>query len=97
MCYMGAPPTVGVRELRQNLSVYLRRVENGESLEVTARGRTVALLSPLNAELSTWDRLIAEGKVSPADRPVAALPRPLPPQGGKSISKALQEVREDRL
>jgi prevent-host-death family protein len=30
---------VGVRELRQNLSVYLRRVARGESLEVTERGR----------------------------------------------------------
>lgn len=97
MCYMSARPTVGVRELRQNLSVYLRRVENGESLEVTARGRTVALLSPLNAELSTWERLIAEGKVSPAERPVATLPHPLPHRGGKSISRALQELREDRL
>jgi len=28
---------VGVRELRQNLSRWLRRVENGESFEVTDR------------------------------------------------------------
>src|SRR3954452_7866564 len=38
---------VGVRELRQNLSVYLRRVRNGEALEVTERGRPVARLQPL--------------------------------------------------
>jgi prevent-host-death family protein len=29
---------VGVRELRQNLSKYLRRVERGERLEVTEHG-----------------------------------------------------------
>ncbi len=38
---------VGVRELRQNLSVYLERVKAGESLEVTERGQPVARLAPL--------------------------------------------------
>jgi prevent-host-death family protein len=38
---------VGVRELRQNLSKYLRRVKNGESLTVTERGREVARVVPL--------------------------------------------------
>ncbi|HXI18655.1 MAG TPA: type II toxin-antitoxin system prevent-host-death family antitoxin [Chloroflexota bacterium] len=42
-----ASSIVGVRELRQNLSVYLRRVEAGETLRVTDRGRPVALLGPL--------------------------------------------------
>ena len=40
-------PQVGVRELRQNLSVYLDRVKEGERLEVTEHGRPVALLVPL--------------------------------------------------
>lgn len=98
LVYMLSRSVVGVRELRQNLSVYLRRVEDGESLEVTARGRRVALLSPLRGETSTWDRLIAEGKVSPARRPISARPRPLPSAGAaKSISEALREVREDRI
>lgn len=38
---------VGVRELRQNLSVYLRRVQRGERLEVTDHGRPVAVLAPI--------------------------------------------------
>jgi prevent-host-death family protein len=38
--------SVGVRELRQNLSRYLSRVKGGESLDVTEHGRTVARLSP---------------------------------------------------
>ncbi|MGH2488568.1 MAG: type II toxin-antitoxin system Phd/YefM family antitoxin, partial [Candidatus Limnocylindria bacterium] len=49
MCYMtDGRAQVGVRELRQNLSVYLRRVKRGERLEVTERGRAVALLAPLS-------------------------------------------------
>ena len=38
---------VAVRELRQNLSKYLRRVKEGESLTVTERGREVARVVPL--------------------------------------------------
>lgn len=38
--------TIGVRELRQHASRYLARVANGESLEVTDRGRPVARLIP---------------------------------------------------
>jgi len=39
--------SVGVRELRQNLSRYLRLVKAGESLTVTERGRKVARVVPL--------------------------------------------------
>ncbi len=38
--------TVGVRELRQNLSRYLAQVKDGASLDVTEHGRVVARLSP---------------------------------------------------
>jgi prevent-host-death family protein len=38
--------TVGVRELRQNLSRYLERVKEGETLTVTERGHEVARLVP---------------------------------------------------
>ena len=48
MCYMDR---VGIRELRQNLTVYLRRVQRGETLEVTDRGRPVAVIGPLEAAL----------------------------------------------
>jgi prevent-host-death family protein len=41
-----AAHTVGVRELRQNLSKYLARVKDGESLTVTERGLEVARLVP---------------------------------------------------
>jgi prevent-host-death family protein len=41
-----AGKTVGVRELRQNLSRYLEQVKLGESLTVTERGHEVARLIP---------------------------------------------------
>ena len=91
-----ATSRVGVRELRQNLSVYLRRIDRGERFEVTDRGRPVALLVPLPSGLSPLQRLIAEGRV----RPPKGDPRDLPPPTGEtntSASEALLQDREDRF
>ncbi len=56
--YMSA--TVGVAQLRQNLSRYLRRVERGERLVVTDRNRPVAELGPPASTGDALDRPIAE-------------------------------------
>ena len=56
---------VGVRELRQNLSIYLDRIKAGETLEVTEHGHPVGLLAPLpRASMSALDRLVAEGRAT---------------------------------
>ena len=97
MCYMGSDDSrVGVRELRQNLSKHLRRVARGETLQVTERGRPVALLSPLPPGTSSLERLIASGK---AVRPQDDLMALLPPKGPTSteLSEALWEERAERL
>jgi prevent-host-death family protein len=93
----GSHARVGVRELRQNLSVYLRRVETGETLDVTEHGRLVAQLAPAPvAESSVLDRLVAEHRARPASRPISALPQPIRlPDGSPSASEALREMRED--
>ena len=88
---------VAVRALRQNLSVYLRRVEAGESFEVTARGRAIAQLTPLPEPKTPLERLVASGR---ATAPAGDLLRLGPPRGGRvstRLSEALQEVRGERL
>jgi prevent-host-death family protein len=83
---------VGVAELRQNLSLYLRRVEKGERLVVTDRNRPVAELAPAPSTGSGLDRLIADGKVSRPRR--SSLPEPLEMDGdAQALSRALEEVR----
>ncbi len=83
---------VGVAELRQNLSLYLRRVEKGERLVVTDRNRPVAELGPAPSTGSGLDRLVAEGKVSRPRR--SSLPEPLEMDGDlQALSRALEEVR----
>ena len=93
MCYMDS---VGVRELRQNLSVYLRRVAQGEALQVTERGRAVAVLGPLPPDDHPLADLIAAGRVTPASARVADLAPPLRLQpGAPTLSEVLQQMRDE--
>jgi prevent-host-death family protein len=72
---------VGIRELRQDLSRYLRRVRAGERLVVTEHGRPLAVLAPWADETDAIDRLVASGKarrgsgglleIEPVSRPVS--------------------------
>ena len=59
---------IGVRELNQNTSQVLARVANGETLEVTERGRPIARLVPIDGGLSLLDRLVAGGAGRGADK-----------------------------
>jgi prevent-host-death family protein len=86
---------LGVRELRQHASRWLKRVAAGESFAVTDRGRPVALLVPVPAE-DGLDALVAAGR---ARRGVGRLtdlgpPRPLP-RGALRPSEALERLRAD--
>ncbi|MFA5787849.1 MAG: type II toxin-antitoxin system prevent-host-death family antitoxin [Actinomycetota bacterium] len=87
--------TVGVRELRQRASELLRRVEAGETFEVTDRGRPVALLGPLRDQ-SPLDRLRACGDLDPGREDMDDLPEPLKlPRGKEGPSKVLERLRRD--
>lgn len=97
MCYMrGGDNRVGIRQLRQNLSVYLRRVMRGERLEVTDRGRVVAMLVPVPPAASALERMVAAGRATPAAGSLADLP-PLKGRPSTRVSEALEELRSDRL
>jgi prevent-host-death family protein len=98
MCYMSrGRDQVGVRELRQGLSIYLRRVAKGETFEVTDRGRPVAVLAPLPAGATAIERLVAAGRATP---PLGDLRDLGPPKGRRAsqrTSKALLDLRAERL
>lgn len=88
---------VGVRELRQNLSVYLRRIAQGETLRVTDHGHPVALLTPLpHTGDAILDDLEAQGRlIRPRSRGRRRPPVPLPPDGGPTLSEVLREMRDE--
>jgi prevent-host-death family protein len=87
--------TVGIAELRQNLSRYLELVAAGQRLVVTDRNRPVAELGPPSTTGGALDRLIAEGRVA---RPLRrGLPAPLDLVGDpRALSRALDETRGER-
>lgn len=101
MCYMSETdsriPRVGVRELRQNLSVYLDRVKDGETLEVTEHGQPVARLTPNPPQrMSILDQMIADGRATPAKHSHRHLPPPIKlPSGGPTLSEILQQMRDE--
>lgn len=87
--------SVGVRELRQRASELLRRVQAGETIEVTDRGRPVAVLAPL-PDTSPLDRLRASGDVSPAVGGLDDLPPPIVlDEGQEPPSSVLARLRRD--
>lgn len=89
---------VGVRELRQNLSVYLDRVKQGETLEVTEHGQPVAQLGPRRSTpTSILDQMIADGRataatISPSDIPT---PLPDPDRSGPTLTEILLQMRDE--
>jgi prevent-host-death family protein len=86
--------TVGVRELKNNLSHYLREVKRGKPITITERGQSVAILMP--AESHSDAQLARElsrkgigawkgGKPKGASRPVT--------MKGKTISRIVIKER----
>jgi prevent-host-death family protein len=81
---------VGVRELRNNLSRYLDKVRDGEEVVVTDRGRAIARVLPIGGEQAI-DRLIREGRVTPAKMRRRSRPRPVKTAG--TVSDLIAEQR----
>lgn len=84
-----------MREIRQNLSVFLRRVRQGETFTVTDHGAPVALLTPLPpAGGHPLADLIAVGRVLPGARH-GGLPRAVPgPSDCPTATEALLAERD---
>jgi prevent-host-death family protein len=86
--------SVGVRELRQRASELLRRVERGESIEITDRGRPVAVLAPVPQD--PLEQLRATGDLGDAEGTLGELPMPLPLATGAELpSRVLARLRRD--
>jgi len=87
--------TVGIRELRLNLSRYVARVRGGAEVIVTDRGRPVARLIPVEDDDALYARLVREGRITPALRPKSTTLPPLVDAGDVtgSVSELLLEDR----
>jgi prevent-host-death family protein len=86
--------SVGVKDLKNRLSDYLRRVRAGEDVVITDRGEPVATLSALDqkpAVKKAWS-LVREGKAEWSGGKPAGAARPPRPRG-QSVADAVIEDR----
>ncbi len=87
--------TIGVRDLRQQASKYLRLVGAGETVQITRRGRPVARLVPIPVG-GRLSRLEADGRLTSADGDLLDLGPPLPPRKGVPLpAEALGRARAE--
>ena len=91
--------SIGIRELRQNASKYLRRVKAGETITITDRGEPVAEIRPVKQTGSVVARLIAEGRATPAAGDIRETLAKHPPvqlrPGERPLSELLAEMRDE--
>lgn len=87
--------SVGIRELRQRASELIRLVQAGETVEITDRGRPVAVLAPL-PDGGPLERLRASGDLLAAEATFDDLGEPLKlDAGGPLPSSVLTRLRRD--
>ncbi|MGQ0573925.1 MAG: type II toxin-antitoxin system Phd/YefM family antitoxin [Pseudonocardia sp.] len=82
---------VGIRELRDGLSRHLAEVRKGHTITVTDHGRVIARIVPADAP-TTLERLIAEGRVTPAGRPRRST-SPEPVEASGTVSDLVDDQR----
>ncbi len=97
MCYPHGMTRIGIRELRQHASRYLERVKAGEVIEVTERGKLIALLVSPTPAVAARDRLIASGRLIAARETLRIPTHRHAARSVNAASQALTELREDRL
>jgi prevent-host-death family protein len=87
--------TVGIRDLKANLSRHLRRVRSGTRLVVTERGRAIASIQPIQTpdEVGWAHALVAAGRARwSGGKPEGAIPA-VRLEGGKAVAEAVIEDR----
>jgi prevent-host-death family protein len=91
--------TAAIAKLKAGLSGYLDSVKAGEQVVVTDRGRPVALIVPIDPNISEDTRraeLVAKGLVRPSRGPISLELITGAAVSGVAVERALQAVMEDR-
>lgn len=92
--YMG-PVDIGVRELKAHLSECLRRVQAGERITVTDRGRPIAVLAPVERAASReWAHaMVARGQARWSGGKPAGLTRRIRSRGKPASRMVIEDRR----
>lgn len=86
---------VGIRELQQHASGVIARVKAGESIEITERGRLVAVVSPPSVAETKREELLASGVLTAGKGGLAGW-NPLPARPDvPALSEVLNRMRNE--
>ena len=86
--------TVGIRELKTNLSRHLKRVRAGARLLVTDHGRSIATIAPVDSADVGWvNELVADGGAQWSGGKPAGASDPVRLSRGRSASSVVIEDR----
>ncbi|HEX5203887.1 type II toxin-antitoxin system Phd/YefM family antitoxin [Paractinoplanes rhizophilus] len=84
---------IPIRSLNQDTAGVLARVERGESVEITNRGRPIARIVPVGVD--PLDELVSTGTLTP---PTITLPFAMPtgaPQAGQDAGDLISALRDE--
>lgn len=86
---------VGIRELKTHLSRHLKRVRSGARLLVTQRGRSIAMINPVEApaDMGWAHQLVAEGRANWNGGKPAGARRPGKVTGRTASSMVIEDRR----
>lgn len=84
---------IGIRELRDRLTATIRRVRDGETIEITHHHRPVAVLAPVRTD--RIERLLEAPDITSGEPLVQPLRR-FAPTGSMTASEALEQDRAER-
>lgn len=57
--------TVGLKELRENMEVFIKRIQKGESLTVIRRSKPVFRISPIDSSDDNWETVVDFTEINP--------------------------------
>jgi prevent-host-death family protein len=83
---------VGIAEFRQNLKEYLEKVQQGDEISITDRGKVVAMVTPVK-KVRKLDEMIAQGLVRPPRSTGKFIPKPIKLKDGATVSEFISEQR----
>jgi len=89
--------SIGIRELRERSSTFIKRAGAGEQMIITVSGDAVATLGPITSTATqtfTLTDLVASGAVvAPRRRDKYQIPKAVTFTSGSRIDQTLREVR----
>ena len=91
--------SVGLREINQAFSRYMKIVKAGEDVLITERGRPIAVIKPLASEtdMDVKIRLLeADGLLSPPQKQGQLTNHSPISLSGQALSRTISDIRDER-